>query len=123
MVLYPVLVTAVVGINELVQDKRIFSTLAVAMAVLLTTLTVLMAKKIKGEHKIYKYIGGKIVKIWEYFKLFDHGVYISDDSILGPESKGYGKGPGYLKTLYILWAMTIIADTILIAVGLIKYLA
>jgi len=39
VVLYPVLVTAVVGINELVQDKRIFSTLAVAMAVLLTTLT------------------------------------------------------------------------------------
>ena len=123
IILNPIIVTAILGINEIVSDEKIFLVLTFSMAIFLTVLTILLTLKIKAEHKTYEVIGQQVVKIWKYFKLFEKGAYIDDDKILDKESENYGKGRGYLRTLCILWAMTIMTDTILIVIGIIKYVA
>jgi hypothetical protein len=121
IILNPIIITAIRGINELVSDKWIFLSLTFSMATFLTVLTILIISKIKAEHEIYEKIRQQVVKIWEYFKLFEKGVYIEDDIILDKEAKSYGKGKGHLKTLHILGGMTIMTDAILVVFGVIKY--
>ena len=86
----------------------------------LTFLAILLTSKIIVGHKIYEQIGQQVVKIWEYFKLFERGAYIDDNTILDEKAKSYGKGKGYLRNLCILWVMTIMTDTILIVIWVIK---
>ena len=121
IILNPIIITAILGINELVSDKGTFLGLTLSMAIFLAVLTKLISSKVKAEHKIYENIGQQVVKIWEYFKLFDSGAYIINDSILDNNARSYGKGRGHFKTLHILWAMTIMTDTILVIFGVIKY--
>ena len=123
IILDPIIITAILGIKELVSDKCIFLGLTFSMAIFLTVLTILITSKIKAEHRIYEKIGQQVVKIWEYFKLFEKGAYIGDDIILDEEAKSYGKGRGHLKTLHILWGITIMTDIILTVSGVIKYIA
>jgi len=54
-----------------------------------------------------------VVKIWKYFSLFEKRAYINNDAILD-DALRYGKGSGYKKIIYILWAMMIMTDVILI---------
>ena len=120
IILNPVIITAVLGINNLVGDRRTFIWIAFSMAAFLTVLTMLITLKIVAEHKIYEKIGGYVVNTWEYFDLFKDGAYIAGKTILDEDAKSYGKGSGYKKTIYILWAMMIMADVILAIFAVIK---
>jgi hypothetical protein len=117
IILYPAIITAVFGIKRLLENEGIFLELTISMAAFLTVLAISLTVKIKAEHKIYEDIGHYVVKIWEYFCLFEKGAYIQNDTILDKKARKYGKGKGYLKTIYILWAMTLMTDFILIAIG------
>ena len=123
IVLHPVIVGAMLGVGDLVDDKTISFALALSMAAFLTVLTILLTVKIRAEHRIYEEIGQQVVRIWWYFGLFDKGAYLEDEAILEEKAKGYGRGKGYLRTLYILWAITGMTDAILIVVGIIAYFA
>lgn len=121
VVLFPIIGIIVVAMMEWLSDTRMFFILTLSIAALLTILTILVTLKIKAENKIYKVIGQGVVKIWGYFRLFDEGAYIDGDKILDKESKSYGKGQGYLRTLYILWAVTLMIDVMLILIGIIRH--
>ncbi|KYK35825.1 MAG: hypothetical protein AYK18_12720 [Theionarchaea archaeon DG-70] len=123
MILNPIIVTAILGINELVSDKRIFLCLTLLMAAFLILITMLLTSIIKAEHKAYEVIGKQVIKIWEYFKLFEKGAYIDNDAILEDEARDYGTGKGYLRTLYILWVITIMVNAFIISIGVIEYLS
>lgn len=123
MVLYPIIAGAVLGISELVHDKTLFLVLALSMTAFLTVLTIFLTAKVKAEHRVYEALGQQVVKIWQYFGLFEKGAYIEGEVILEEKARGYGKGKGHLRTLNILWAMTVMTDAILIAIGAIAYLA
>ena len=113
IILNPVIITAVLGIYNLVGDRRTFIGIACSMAFFLTALTLLITRKIVAEHKIYEKIGGYVVNTWEYFGLFKEGAYIAGKTILDEDARRYGTGSGYRKTIHILWAMMIMADVIL----------
>jgi len=120
MILNAAIISVVIGVDEFVTDNVKFIGVTFSMVAFLTFITILVHNKIKAEHEIYEKLGQQVVKIWEYFELFKKGAYIDNDMILDEEARNYGKGKGYLRTLHILWGMTIITDTILIIFGIIK---
>lgn len=117
IVINPVIITAIIGVNEYINNKNTYFALTCSMAVFLIILTIFIDIKIRHEHVSYKAVGQDVVKIWEYFELFDIGAYLPNDSILPEEARKHGTGSGYKKTLYILWAMTITVSVLLIGFG------
>jgi hypothetical protein len=89
IILNTVIITAVLGINNLVEDRGTFMWIAFSMAAFLTVLTLLITAKIAAEHKIYGKIGGYVVNTWEYFGLFKEGAYIAGKTILDEDAKRY----------------------------------
>lgn len=115
IIINPVIITAVIGLNEYIDDKVTYFVLVLAMSSFLLILTVYVDKKVKHEHSTYEAVGQDVVRIWEYFGLFKSSLY--HKPILTEEAKEYGKGFGYKKTLHIIWAMTITTFILLIGFG------
>ena len=122
MVVVPVTIAAVVGLNDVVTNEALYIVMTGSLALLLTAFTIVITMKINAEHKIYEEIGAQNVRIWEYFELFDKGVYLEDKSILDEGARRYGTGQGHKKTINILWVVTILVDFILVLAGIIKTL-
>jgi len=117
-----IIITAIVGINQLAIDKTLFFWYTIAVALYLFVLTIFITRKINAEHDVYTDIGKQVQKIWEYFELFERGSYITNKTILDKKlksntEKGYGQGPGYKKTKNILWAMTGMTIVIIVSIG------
>ena len=121
IIIYPIIITSLIGVSKYLDDKDIYLFLAVSMAFFIFVLTLLIDKKVKHEHNTYEKIGGQIVRIWEYFGLFEKDFYLRCNSILSDTARNYGKGDGHKKTLNILWAMSITTASILILFGLVNY--
>ncbi len=115
------IITAVSSINELVSDKEMLLLLTYSIVTFLTTITLLFTWKIIAGHKVYEQIGQQVVRVWKHFGLFKKGAYITGDTILNKEAENYGKGKGYLRTLVMLWLMTIMTDSMLLIIS--KYVA
>jgi uncharacterized membrane protein len=122
MILHPVIVGATLGMTELTSNRMLFLALAISMAVFLTVLTILLTVRVVDAHKYYETLGRVVVKIWEYFGLFEEGAYLEGKAILEDKARRYGTGKGHRRTLHILWGMTGMTDVILMVVGLIAYL-
>lgn len=120
IVITPVIITAIIGINEYITNKTTFFAMTFTMAIFLIFLTKIIDEKIKHEHKSYEAIGQDIVRIWEYFKLFEEGSYLLDKPILSEGAKRKGKGLGYKKTLHVLWTLTYTISILLVGFGLIQ---
>ncbi len=118
IIINPVIITAIIGINQYIPDKSTYFVLVCSMVSFLAVLTIFITIKIYYEHKTYEGVGQDVVRIWEYFELFEKGSYLTCNQILTDKAKEYGKGGGYIKTLFILWSMTI---TIVISLLLFGY--
>jgi uncharacterized protein YqgQ len=92
MILNPIIITAILGMNELVSDKRIFLSLTLVMAVFLTLIAMVFTSIIEAEHTAYEMIGKQVIKIWEYFKLFEKGAYIDCEAILEKRLEAVAQG-------------------------------
>lgn len=120
--IYPIIVTAIIGLNKLITDKLIFLGITIWIAIFLILLTKFVDSKIRAEHEGYEITGQQVVKIWKYFKLFETGAYIGNDTILDYcTAKDYGKGKGYLKTLKIIWGVTVMIIILLIFIGYVAF--
>ena len=82
LILNPIIITATVGTKEFVSDKIIFLIFSFSMALFLTALATFLTIQIIAGHEKYETIGQEVVKIWEYFGLFEKGAYIENDSII-----------------------------------------
>jgi hypothetical protein len=61
--------------------------------------------KIKSEHEVYKAVGATVVRLWEYFEMFKPDAY-AGAPMLPEQAREYGKGPGYKKTIAVLWLLS-----------------
>ncbi len=123
VIIAPIIITATIGINELIIDKGIFFIFTLWMVFFLITLTLLFTMKIIAEHVTYEKIGKQVKKIWTYFELFKKGSYLTNEAILDKDAEKIGEGKGYLKTLYILWAIAIITSIIILVLGATQYIS
>lgn len=120
--LYPIILTAMTAVSGFVSDRLLYLASTTAVALLLLALTAFVAFKISEEHKIYEVVGGVVVRIWTYYQLFEGGAYIPKEAILDQKSTEYGTGKGYLRTLWILWALTFTVALTIGAMGYLKYI-
>ena len=102
----PVLVTGLImSVDKF--DNKIFLSLGLSIIAFLILLAVIISKKISAEHKVFEKIGSDNVRILQYFRLFEKGVYLPYRSILNEEAKNMGKGKGYRLSQYLVWFITI----------------
>ena len=88
-------------------DNKSFVSLGLSVIAFLILLAVIISKKISAEHKVFEKIGSDNVRILQYFRLFERGVYLPYQSILSEEAKNMGKGKGYKLSQYLVWFITI----------------
>jgi hypothetical protein len=74
-------------------------------AVFILALAGAMSWKIKSEHAVYEALGGTVVRLWERFSLFEPDSR-EGEPLLGEGAREYGKGPGYKRTIAILWLLS-----------------
>ncbi len=80
---------------------------ATCITIAVFVLTIGVSLKIRAENTIYKALGRNVVAIWEYFEMFSKGTYLSSQPMLPKNSRQYGQGSGYKRTLYVLWSLTV----------------
>ena len=104
-------------------DSKIFLYLCIAVSIILIAIIIPIHIKICAEHRKYRDLGEYTQQIWKYFRLTERGAYLDDDIIL-PEKvlgkKGFGTGTGYIKTLLILWTISIVFAGFILALGILR---
>ncbi len=125
LLFYPIIGLIFSTLYESPIDSRLFLCLTIGVALALIFITILVNNKICAEHETYRKVGLSIQKVWTYFRLAEKGAYLDNDSIVPEdvidERKGYGTGKGYLKTLWIVWALAIVVILLVIILGIFKF--
>jgi hypothetical protein len=96
-------------LSEVLDDVRIFTGSIIALALMLIFVGIFISIKIVEEHKVYQSLGKTVVEIWQYFGLFRKGAFAKNKKLLSEASRKYGAGMGYLRTIRIVWATTVVA--------------
>ena len=122
IIILPVIITGSIAINEFITDNIAYLVLVVSMSIFLIILALLIWVKVNAEHKTYVAIAEDMKNVWKYFELNKKGAYLAGDMILTKDWEEIGKGSGYKKTLYILWAITISISIVLILFGLSRFI-
>ena len=107
LVFYSAVTAAMVALYQSKVVKMYYFYFTIAACIFIILLSISIHRKINADHKAYEKIGEGVRKIWRYFELFEKGKYLTTESML-PENpldseKGYGKGDGYKRTLWIIW--------------------
>lgn len=124
LVFFPVIGTAMIALFERQVEVPIYRVVAAGASLLILAAAFFVSNRINREHKAYASIATEVLKIWEYFGLFEKGAYIKDDTIMpvslqDPKS-GYGKGKGHVKTLLLVWLVTIAMILVLTILAILK---
>jgi len=117
LIINPVIITAVIGIHQFIEDKNQYFYLTESIASILIVLTICITIKVYIEKRTYTEVAKDTIRIWEYFELFKVGSYLPAQAILSEKAKKYGEGVGWLATLLILWAVTIVTSFLLVMFG------
>ena len=121
LTVYIAVIAASLALLFQAQDKgSIVRTVASVAVLILTTSYWLIARdKVQKDHQNYARLGGRIVRIWEEWKLFesvDGKVPFYDE-----EYRKYGQGDGYQKTLRLMlvsWLVSVLAAIVLLVSGM-----
>lgn len=125
LVFYPIIGTVMVQLfaSDIVNVEAFRFTAAV-LALLILGVSFFVISRIEHEHKAYAKLGKQVQMIWEYFGLFEAGVYLPKRAFLPAELRdkkdGYGQGKGYRRTQILIGALTVVMLAILSVLALLK---
>ena len=125
LVFYPIIGTVMVQVfqsdNVSIQAFRITTSL---IAFLILAVFFFVIQRIYYEHKAYSKLAKQVLKIWLYFRLFESGAYLKDQTFLPTdlldEKNGLGQGKGYLRTQILIVAITLAVLSLLGALAFLK---
>ena len=120
----PLFVAGMTALYSTDLDQRVYLALSVGASVFMLLLSGIITHRIIVEHNAYANMGRTVQKIWEYFGLFDPGAYLPEDSIL-PDilrdpRKGFGRGLGHIRTLWLVWLVTGTIIAVIVALGIFR---
>jgi len=113
--LCPALVGGLFALSAILPPGVVAGT-AVALTLFVWILYIYVSRKVRDEHEIYAGLGQGIVKIWEYYGLFDETVY-GKGAILPADSKKYGGGDGHRITLGVFFWLSLTTTVMLLGLG------
>lgn len=124
LVFYSAIVAALAALYQSSVGRIYYLLLTIGGGALILTLSCFIGHKVNADHKGYEKIGEGVQEIWRYFELFEKGKYLTTESML-PQNlldseKGYGKGDGYKKTLWIIWIVAGGTAIFLFSLGIIN---
>ena len=121
---YPVIGTAMVTLFQSNVSSLVFWLVAIGASILIIVASSFVTERISHEHFSYAELGRQVQKIWAYFGFFEPGAYIKGESILPDRlkdpSRGYGQGPGYKRTIRLIWLITVSMILTFLALAVIK---
>ncbi len=124
LVFYPIIMTALVTLYQTDIDPRIYQIISIGASIFILAVTMFVTNRISVEHQAYAKLAKTVLKIWTYFSLFKKNAYIEDDVIIDPTLKdhktGYGQGKGYLRTLSLIWMITVTLIVSIFTLGILK---
>ena len=125
LVFYPIIGTVIVQLfASNIVNAEAFRFTAGVLALLILGVSYFVISRIEHEHKAYAKLGKQVQMIWEYFGLFESGVYLPNRAFLPAELRdkqdGYGQGKGYRRTQILIGALTIVMLAILGALATLK---
>lgn len=125
LVFYPIIGTVIVQLfTSNVVNAEAFRFTAVVLAFLILGVSYFVISRIDHEHKAYAKLGKQVQLIWEYFGLFESGMYLPNQAFLPAElrdeTEGYGQGKGYRRTQILIGALTFVMLVILGALAVLK---
>jgi hypothetical protein len=125
LVFYPIIGTVIVQLfASNIVNAEAFRFTAGVLALLILAVSFFVISRIEHEHKAYAKLGKQVQMIWEYFGLFESGVYLPNRAFLPAELRdkqdGYGQGKGYRRTQILIGALTIVMLAILSALAMLK---
>ncbi len=105
-------------------DPTVFLYICIIAFFFLIIVTFLIQIQICEGHRTYRDLGLSVQKVWKYFKLSEKGAYLENDSVINEKmidnEKGYGTGKGYIRTLVIIWTISIVFALFILALGILK---
>jgi hypothetical protein len=126
IVFYPIIGTALVTLYETPISPQIYFMISIAASLLILPASLFVTHRILVEHRAYAGLARTVTKIWEYFALFEPGAYLKEETILDPALKdpqtGLGQGKGHLRTLALIWAVTLAMIVLIMTLGFLKIL-
>ena len=115
-----------VALYQTTISPTIYIVLSIGASLFILPATLFVTNRITVEHKAYAGLAKVVVKIWMYFGLFETNAYIKNDAILDSSLQdpktGFGQGKGYIRTLYLIWAVTIAMIILILTLGVLKFL-
>jgi hypothetical protein len=124
LIFYPIILAAMSTLFGSSISQTAYLLLSIGASIFILLITWFIRQKICAEHKNYSKVGEEVQQIWKYFKMFELGAYLENDSILPKElldpENGYGKGLGHKKTLVIVWVITFAVILIILALGIFR---
>ena len=126
IVFYPIIGTALVTLYETAISPQVYFMISIGAALLILPATLFVTQRIMVEHDAYAGLARTVTKIWEYFGLFEPGAYLEKETIADPGLKdpqtGLGQGKGHLRTLVLIWTVTLAMIVLIMTLGMIKLL-
>lgn len=126
LVFYPIVATAMVALYQSPISPNVFAIISIGASLIIFPATLFVSNRIVIEHKAYSKLANTVLKIWEYFGLFQIGAYIENGAILDSSLKdpieGFGKGKGYKRTLSLIWSITIVMVVLILTLGVLKFI-
>lgn len=123
LVFHPIIATAMVTLYQTDISPVIYFLLSICASLFILPATLFVANRITVEHKEYTELAKHVIKVWEYFSLFENNAYLKDKAILDLSLKGeLGHGKGYLRTIWLIWIVTATMITLVLMLGILKFL-
>ena len=125
LVFYPIIGTVIVQLfTSSAVNAVAFRFTMIVLGLLILAVSYFVISRINHEHKAYAKLGKQVQMIWEYFGLFESGVYLPNQAFLPAElrdeQEGYGQGKGYKRTQILIGALTFVMLAILLALAMLK---
>lgn len=120
---YPIILVAITTLYNSKIDSDAFMLLSIGFCVLLFLITTAISYNIYHQHKIQKEIANDILKVYQYFELFEAGVYLKDSILptkLKDSQNGFGAGKGFRQIVLIIWIIYLIVSATVIYLGINK---